>query len=230
MRIQDIGSALDVNLEFRHHPAGMPVQKLTPERRRELTRATLVEAAAEVFAEKGLQGASLDEIAERAGFTRGAIYSNFGSKEDLLLAVLDWYGTRTLEAYVRASETQEWEPSAGARTWAEVVHRDPSLALLHVEFRLHALRDPKFRKQLADLHRQQVARIAQFIGAALAERGLKLKIDPLDFAEIGWAASDGLLLFAAVDTERSEHYDRLVEEVFTAAFTTWLEPMEPPER
>ena len=39
-----------------------------------------------------------------------------------------------------------------------MVHRDPSLALLHVEFRLHALRDPKFRRQLAQLHREQVAR------------------------------------------------------------------------
>src|SRR5436309_3499556 len=163
----------------------MPVQRLTPERRRELTRAALVEAAAEVFAEKGLQGASLDEIADRAGFTRGAIYSNFGTKEELLLAVLEWYGQRSLEAYVVASQEEEWEPSAGARTWAEIVHRDPSLALLHVEFRLHALRDPKFRRQLAELHRNQVARIAQFIDESLAERGLKLKIPALDFAEIG---------------------------------------------
>src|SRR5437773_283274 len=83
-----------------------------------------------------------------AGLTRGAIYSNFGTKEELLLAVLEWYGQRSLEAYVVASQEEEWEPSAGARTWAEIVHRDPSLALLHVEFRLHALRDPKFRRQL----------------------------------------------------------------------------------
>src|SRR5947208_15460571 len=67
------------------------IEKLTPERRRQMTREALVAAAAEVFAKKGFYGASLEEIAEAAGFTRGAIYSNFGSKDELLLAVLDHY-------------------------------------------------------------------------------------------------------------------------------------------
>jgi AcrR family transcriptional regulator len=147
--MQNTSSSLDVNLVLLHHRLAMPVNRLTPERRRELTKTALVEAAAEVFAEKGLHAGSLDEIAERAGFTRGAIYSNFGSKEDLLLAVLDWYGQRTFEAYMKAAEKEEIEPSAGARLWAEVVHQDPSLALLNVEFRLQALRDPIFRLRLA---------------------------------------------------------------------------------
>ena len=51
----------------------MPVERWTPERRRELTRTALIEAAAQVFARRGFYGASLDEIAETAGFTRGAI-------------------------------------------------------------------------------------------------------------------------------------------------------------
>src|SRR5437667_6166963 len=77
----------------------VPVERLTPERRRALTRTALVEAAAEVFARRGFHAASLDEIAETAGFTRGAIYSNFSGKEDLLLAVLDQYTDRQLEAF-----------------------------------------------------------------------------------------------------------------------------------
>jgi AcrR family transcriptional regulator len=205
----------------------MPVQKLTPERRRELTRSALEEAAAEVFAEKGLQGASLDEIADRAGFTRGAIYSNFGSKEELLLAVLDWYGKRTLEAFEAVSRNEEWDPATGARTWSDLVHRDANLALLHVELRLQALRDPQFRQRLAQLHRDQVERIAHFVEEAVKQNRLKLKISALDFAEIGWAASDGLLLFAAIDSERADHYDRLIEELYGAAFGAWLEPADP---
>ena len=62
------------------------VEKWTPERRRQLTRDTLIEAAAAVFARRGFHGASLDEIAETAGFTRGAIYKNFADKEDLFFA------------------------------------------------------------------------------------------------------------------------------------------------
>jgi AcrR family transcriptional regulator len=204
----------------------MPVQKLTPARRREITRTTLIEAAAEVFAEKGLQAASLDEIAERAGFTRGAIYSNFGSKEDLLLAVLDWYTKRTLEAYSEAEVFEDWDAEAAARVWSRIVHGDPSLALLQMEFRLYALRDPAFRKRMAEAHREGVERIARFIDGNLRGRGLRLKIPALDFAEIGWAASDGLLLFAAVNAEHPERYDQLVALLFMAAFESWLEPLE----
>ncbi len=65
------------------------VEKLTPARRREMTRAALLDAAETVFARRGFEGASLDEIAEAAGFTRGAIYKNFDGKEDLFFALFD---------------------------------------------------------------------------------------------------------------------------------------------
>src|SRR5438270_13213848 len=65
------------------------VDKLTPERRRELTRTTLIDAAADVFAKRGFHSASLEEIAETAGFTRGAIYKNFENKEELFFAVIE---------------------------------------------------------------------------------------------------------------------------------------------
>src|SRR6266567_1315782 len=90
---------LDVKPEFSRHDGSMPLQPLTPERRRELTKTALVDAAAEVFARRGFEGASLEEIAETAGFTRGAIYSNFGSKEDLLLAVVERYNQTLLDAF-----------------------------------------------------------------------------------------------------------------------------------
>src|SRR5436309_15819984 len=64
------------------------LRRLTPEVRRQQTRDCLLEAAAAVSAARGYQGGSLAEIAEAAGFTTGAIYSNFGSKEDLFLAVV----------------------------------------------------------------------------------------------------------------------------------------------
>ncbi|MFP5380534.1 MAG: TetR family transcriptional regulator, partial [Vicinamibacteria bacterium] len=67
----------------------VPVEKLTPERRRQQTRDVLIEAATEVFARRGFEGAALEEIAETAGFTRGAIYKNFAGKEDLFFAVTD---------------------------------------------------------------------------------------------------------------------------------------------
>ena len=67
----------------------MALDPLTPERRRRQTRDHLLDAAAQVLAERGFHGASLDEVAAAAGFTKGAVYSNFKNKEDLFLALLE---------------------------------------------------------------------------------------------------------------------------------------------
>src|ERR1700741_5454426 len=65
------------------------VEPLTPDRRRAMTRSHLLDAAARVFARQGFDGASIDDIAAAAGFTKGAGYSNFKNKEDLFLALID---------------------------------------------------------------------------------------------------------------------------------------------
>ena len=67
----------------------MPLEPLTPERRRAMTREHLLDAAAIVFARDGFHGASIDEVAATAGFTKGAVYSNFKNKDDLFLELLD---------------------------------------------------------------------------------------------------------------------------------------------
>src|SRR5471032_739723 len=67
----------------------MAFEPLTPERRRAMTRQHLLDAAAIVFARDGFHGATLDDVAATAGFTKGAVYSNFKSKDDLFLALLD---------------------------------------------------------------------------------------------------------------------------------------------
>src|SRR5580658_3699842 len=76
----------------------MALQPLTPERRRQQTREHLLAAAAEVFAERGFHGASLDEVAAVAGFTKGAVYSNFRNKEGLFLALFQAIYRHEMEA------------------------------------------------------------------------------------------------------------------------------------
>src|SRR5215469_1395854 len=81
-------------------------EPLTPERRRQQTREYLLAAAAEVFADRGFHGATLDEVAAVAGFTKGAVYSNFKSKDDLFLALLESRyesGMTSLRAYLDAA-------------------------------------------------------------------------------------------------------------------------------
>src|SRR6202161_4537061 len=82
-------------------------EPLTPERRRQQTREHLLTAAAQVFAERGFHGATRDAVAAAAGFSKGAVYSNFRNKEDLFLALLEAsYSTemQSLRATLQASE------------------------------------------------------------------------------------------------------------------------------
>src|SRR4249920_287327 len=101
----------------------MAVEKWTPERRRQRTREALLDAAAAVFAARGFQGASLDEIAETAGFTRGAIYKNFADKEELFLAVFDQINEQVLNAFAQRLEqgvSAVFDAPALAKMWAKL--------------------------------------------------------------------------------------------------------------
>lgn len=122
-------------------------------RRRE-TQARLLDAAAEVFAEFGIQGASVERICTRADFTRGAFYSNFSSKEELFLALLEReYQDRANQIRVRAAElTACLQDAADPPTRADAASyvtaflspsgNEASWFTLETEFLLLALRDP----------------------------------------------------------------------------------------
>jgi len=86
--------------------------RLTRAEKKAETRARLLESATAVFAEKGMARGSIDDVAEHAGFTKGAFYANFASKEELFLALLDEHFADVLERVDRAITVS---PSAGAR-------------------------------------------------------------------------------------------------------------------
>jgi AcrR family transcriptional regulator len=201
-----------------HDAASMAVDRLTPERRRELTRSALVEAAAELFARRGFHAASLDEIAEAAGFTRGAIYSNFGGKEDLLIAVLDRITERQLEAFDAAinppgGATAEDRQAAAATVWT-ATQSEQNLAALSLEMRLYAVRNPEFRARLAAAERHQQELIAGFITRVAHAEGRTLAIDAVDLAYMMRGFSDGLSQLAAIDSERADYYNALAVRFF----------------
>src|SRR5437764_7496680 len=153
-------------------------EKWTPERRRELTRNALVSSAAELFAERGFHAASLDEIAERAGFTRGAIYSNFENKEELFFAVLERHVNAQLEAFSSFFEQSggPWavEASAVAKAWQEMMG-DEQWAALNLEFRLYALRNPEVRERLAAQERRMRDAMTRFVIDINVSSGVSFK-------------------------------------------------------
>jgi AcrR family transcriptional regulator len=139
----------------------------TPRPRREEVRARILAAAAEVVAERGLAAASLDQVAAAAGFTKGAVYSNFAGKDDLFLALLEEQTARRLAAVQAALQATPDLPGALAAVGAELTRPDPAGQLLFVEFWQQAVRDPVVREAFVRLRRDLRARIAEVVDAFL---------------------------------------------------------------
>ena len=104
----------------------MTIEPLTPERRRQQTRDHLLEAAARVFGERGYHGASLDDIAAAAGFTKGAVYSNFKSKEDLFLALLESRFASELEDLKAALSASDVGPGDRLSDFVTLIVEQPN--------------------------------------------------------------------------------------------------------
>jgi len=195
------------------------VEKWTPERRRQLTRTALMEAAAEVFARRGFHAASLEEIAEAAGFTRGAIYKNFESKEELFLAVLDRRIEQQLayfsDAFEQGGVDAAMDPAKMAETW-HVIGGDPAWAPLDLEFRLYAMRNPEVRARLAAHERTFRNAVARFIEENTSAMGITLTIPATTLADIVVPATLGFTQFADVAIGDVDPYTAFLELVMSA--------------
>ena len=121
------------------------------------TRERLLEAAAEIFSRRGFHDASVEEVAEEAGFSKGAVYSNFASKEELFLALLDRHLAAELQkvaAQVTLKESQgEAEEAIPGRSFADQLEENRTWNVLFHEFVLYALRHPWAQQQLAERYR-----------------------------------------------------------------------------
>lgn len=147
----------------------------TPRRssRREATRRRLLSAAEEVFAERGFHGASVEDICERAQFTRGAFYSNFASKDELVLELFHQHVARVrvavAEAATRPGLTLPEVLEAVFEVWTGEPEARRRWHLLTSEFALHALRDPQARRAWVAVQadvRAELSRLVDSIAAA----------------------------------------------------------------
>jgi AcrR family transcriptional regulator len=126
-------------------------QTMTRREKQQQTRKSLLEAAAQLFCRHGLEGASVDEVAQAAGYTKGAFYANFKSKEELFLVMLDERFAEELERLDHAlAGTQEPNEEARAAA-ADFIHfaSDDDWPKLYFQFVVQATRDEEFRQELA---------------------------------------------------------------------------------
>ena len=135
--------------------------RLSRAERQAQTRQQVLEAAARVFARRGFVAATLDEVADEANYTKGAVYSNFGSKEDLFLAVLGQRLESQVEFFRGLAERAQVEPARDLPgLLPQLNDTDEVWCLLEFEFWLYALRNPPIRARMAELYRQFRAHLA----------------------------------------------------------------------
>ena len=168
----------------------------------ERTRERLLEAEHSVVAWLGFEGASIAAISEAAAFTKGAFFSNFGSKEALLLELLSRHKRQEIDALsnlVGGAETDGRLP-AGVEYY---------LARLDIEMQLHAARHEAFARDYAALQEESRTRLGRLIGAVFAAQGASPPLPPEELADLMKAIVQGLALQRRPDPGR---YVKLVFE------------------
>jgi AcrR family transcriptional regulator len=167
-------------------------------------REELLEAAAQVFAERGFQAASVDEIAARAGFSKGAVYWHFDGKDDLFFALLeerlDGPVREAVASFESAPAEVDMAPQADSvLTWLVEQQRD--LVLLQAEYCLLAVRDPRLRARYAKRQAELRRAYARAIEARYEHRGDPVPAAAEEIATALISAMHGLALEKLVDPD-----------------------------
>jgi AcrR family transcriptional regulator len=176
--------------------------RLNRQERKAQTRDKLIDAAAEVFARRGFETATLDEVAAAAGYTKGAVYSNFASKTELFIALIERrievqaadharrFEGRDLVAMTRALEDEPHEDPESERQWL----------MLATEFWLHAMRDERARVLMAEQYeRARILVSTQVIEPLYRTMGQEPPLPPRDLAIVIESLGIGLAIQAALD-------------------------------
>ena len=194
--------------------------RLTRQESKAQTRSKLLEAAGKVFACRGLQRATVDEVAREAGYTKGAFYANFKSKEDLFLTMLDERFAERLDEIERVLDSGapvEDQARQAGRDFSEYLAADPTWSRLFFEFAVQAMRDEEFRRELVTRHRRIRARIAQGFEAHADTVGGELPIPAEHVALMSHAMADGFALARILEPE--DVPDDMFETMLAVFFT-----------
>ena len=185
---------------------------------REEVRRRILAAATEVFLERGFGGASVDEIAAAAGFSKGAVYSNFEDKDALFLALVDEEFAWRLDQLRAALDDAPDDPHAGAevagRSMIRALAAHQDLHVLFSEFRVHADRSPDTRRRFAQRRSEIRTTLAETVAAYADRAGVELTMPPDHLATVLLALTNGLAL------ERLGQPEAVPDELFGEVIAT----------
>ena len=168
--------------------------RLTRAQQQAQTRERLLAAAERVLARHGYGGASIDLITAEAGYSKGAIYSNFESKEAVFLELLRVYMERDMAELGRIVGLAPQQLSAALNAWLETMHCDSDCPLLVTELQLHARRNPAFAERYYALQEQQTRALARILERFFEAQSVPLPMDPRELAGCMTALAHGLSL------------------------------------
>jgi AcrR family transcriptional regulator len=180
-------------------------EPLTADRRRAMTRHHLLDAAGIVFARNGFHGSTLKEVATAAGFSKGAVYSNFKSKDDLFLALLD---ERIQRQYAIVAEVLDLGPHDKTQQLPRIrdlmasiqsTFWDDTWSALYLEFVLYARRNPEAQAKLAATAERSRQLVQELIEHEYSAVGGKGNYPTRELAEISLALFNGLGVNRLVD-------------------------------
>jgi AcrR family transcriptional regulator len=184
---------------------------LTRREKQARTRSSLLRSAAKLICRKGIGEASVEDISSDAGYTKGAFYANFKTKEEMFLVMLDERYAEELErleAHLPGEGAPAEEVRESAEDFLKFIRSDPDWPRLYFEFVVYAARNPEFRAELATRNRAMRERIAQVIANWRRNWGTHLEVDPPfpfeDVAQMLFCMADGFLIAQLIEPDIDE--------------------------
>jgi AcrR family transcriptional regulator len=141
------------------------------------TRERLLVAARQVFARHGFGGASVDMIAEEAGYSKGAIYSNFDTKEAILVELLERYGEEQMADFRAIMQLEPGATRDAYNQWLDTMNADMDWDVVNMELQLHARRNPEFAERFYALEERLNNFYAEIIVELFGRAGRKPPLD-----------------------------------------------------
>ncbi len=175
-----------------------------PTKRRPETRARLLTAASQAFAELGFGGASIDEICKRAGYTTGAYYSNFASKDELFFVLFEEHASKLIESLsTRLTEVdapQSW-PEAVDAFLGDLGPDERTWFMVSTEFTMYAVRNPDAAVLLAEHDAKVRAHLVETLEGFFARAGRRPSVELDELARMMVAIREGALMQSLVEPE-----------------------------
>jgi AcrR family transcriptional regulator len=182
-------------------------RSLTRKEKQAKTRSSLLRSAAKLICRKGITEASVDDIAGDAGYTKGAFYANFKSKEEMFLVMLDERYAKELErleAHLPGGDEPVEEVRESAEDFIQFVRSDPEWPRLYFEFVVYAARNHEFREELATRNRAMRERIAAVIRNWASEFPSQPPFPYEDIATMLFCLADGFLIQRLVEPDTDD--------------------------